>query len=532
MPSVREKKPAAPWPRRARRLLAGSVVAFVLAAGFASCGSPVTRVAGGPRITVTSSPKPTLRMLPLLAGTAWQAVLGQVGPGGHVSLKTALAAFALAFGPVPGARAPHGARALILSGDVALDWVLARWEQLAPTQREAVLADLDAQAPPHDVAAVWPRGEQRAGAANGGRTFLAGPAPSNPNELCQTVSSPQVAALAGQIPAVVGRIDAHLGGTLHSAIGLHLVLNTHNLGGNAGMYAAGCVGRQMAISGPVDNCTVHVNPVMLGEGSTVLHDYLIHELMHCAYFRQLGAAAYDLPSWLNEGSSEWVMSVLGTPFENVLYQSWDRYLQAPAGSLFARTYSAVGFFAHEAEDQIDVWHLLMAMGAAFLRSGSNAAAWHAAEVTPRFIETWGSGYAEGRAPGAAWETSGPNLPEDRFPLKHATLADGGSVAVTSPPAATNIKQVDIAAQVVLIAFSSGDGLVSLGGGAGSSAENIENPYCTIPSGCRCPSGSPHAGVYFASMDGGTQYASVSDGLQSGSLTLTGFSLEAYCDASQ
>src|SRR5450756_2110555 len=59
--------------------------------------------------------------------TAWQQTLNEVRPNGTVSTSTALSAFALAIGPVPGARPVSGPKQLIPSGTLAVQWVLGHW---------------------------------------------------------------------------------------------------------------------------------------------------------------------------------------------------------------------------------------------------------------------------------------------------------------------------------------------------------------------------------------------------------------------
>src|SRR5438445_8523960 len=55
--------------------------------------------------------------------SAWQRILDQTQPDGSVGLPTALAAFALAVGPIPGAAAPSGPAQVIPSGTLAVNWV-------------------------------------------------------------------------------------------------------------------------------------------------------------------------------------------------------------------------------------------------------------------------------------------------------------------------------------------------------------------------------------------------------------------------
>src|ERR1700686_4566224 len=71
-------------------------------------------------------------------GPAWKGVLGQVQPDGTVSLATALAAFTLAVGPLPGVTTPAGPTGQLIDGTVGVRWVIGHWAQLTAAQQQAV----------------------------------------------------------------------------------------------------------------------------------------------------------------------------------------------------------------------------------------------------------------------------------------------------------------------------------------------------------------------------------------------------------
>src|SRR5262245_9743338 len=74
--------------------------------------------------------------------TAWQSVLGQMSPDGSVTTETALSAFAMAIGPVPGAVVPAGPSQEIVSGTIAIRWIMRHWGDLSAAQHSAILTDL------------------------------------------------------------------------------------------------------------------------------------------------------------------------------------------------------------------------------------------------------------------------------------------------------------------------------------------------------------------------------------------------------
>jgi hypothetical protein len=73
-----------------------------------------------------------------LPTTAWGRVLDQIRPDGSVSESTALQAFALAYGPVPGVHPPAGRSQSIPDATQAAAWILRYRQRLPSRQRQAV----------------------------------------------------------------------------------------------------------------------------------------------------------------------------------------------------------------------------------------------------------------------------------------------------------------------------------------------------------------------------------------------------------
>src|SRR5215471_10222465 len=101
-------------------LLAATVTALVTA----GCGG-----GPGPTTAPTGGGEP-----------AFQRVLDRIGPDGQIDKTTALQAFAVAFGRLPGVPRPHGPAMRLGSGTGPLRWVMALLGQVTPAQRAAVLA--------------------------------------------------------------------------------------------------------------------------------------------------------------------------------------------------------------------------------------------------------------------------------------------------------------------------------------------------------------------------------------------------------
>ena len=69
---------------------------------------------------------------------SWQRVLAGIDARGRVSRSTALAAFSLAYGPLPGVRTPRGHHAPIPSGTLAALWALSYAPRLSAAQRAVI----------------------------------------------------------------------------------------------------------------------------------------------------------------------------------------------------------------------------------------------------------------------------------------------------------------------------------------------------------------------------------------------------------
>lgn len=472
--------------------------------------------------------------------SAWQQTLNQVQPDGGVSLSTALSAFAQAIGPLPGApTAASTSSDAIPSGTIAVEWILAKWNQLSAAQQKAVRSDLGVPAggsAPGSADSAGSAGSASTAsdadattAAPAAGTQLMGGAPSSPNPQlpCASADSAGAAPYRADLPGIESDIASHLGRPLNLTV--YISVNTSQLEANSKMYTWPCQGTTPASNG-VSGCTIHVNPAATVPGFTDAdrRDFLIHEVMHCFLFDQFGLAYDSMPAWYVEGVPTWVMTVLGTG-DPVSSKDWVQYLDSPATSLFKRSYDALGFYAQLQQNGVDVWKAIDPIGSA-LASGGSSAGWNAAGITQQFLDSWGSGYATGRFPGDAWDAAGPNLPHYTDAIPDGSLNDGGSVTLKAPAAATAIEQVDINAQVVQFApGGSASGRVSLDGSSDavlSDAAGVD--YCTLGTSCQCPAGSEGDGTQFTPLASGEHYLTVTGGLSAGSVQATGMTLADAC----
>ena len=486
---------------RMRRVLV-AVLAIALTGGVGACTSGRN-----------GSAKPSAPAGP----SAWDLTLRRVGPDGRVDLATALSAFALAIGPVPGGVPVPGPAAAIPSGTLALRWVLGHWNELSAEQRAAVLADLGASA---------------ATTAPAGLVLRAPRAPSpNPSLACLPADSAGAQPYRAQVADIEAELAAHLGRPFPFPNSVVVSVNARNLEGPSLMYVYPC-GR--TARGTYTGCTVHINPRTTGGSFTdaEVHSFLIHELTHCYLDGRFGVAYGDMPQWYVEGAPTWVMAQLGTSSVR-LGGIWKDYLDNQSWELYRRTYSGLGFFVHLAETGTDVWKAIDAIGAAMQPLAANGpvaetgAGWAAAGVTPAFLDSWGGGFVQGQYPGAAWSSTGPNLPRYQPALPAARLRDGDTLTLTAKEFSATGEQLDVDAQVVTAAPGAGTtGRMTLGDGR-DAVLGAGGPYCTV-AGCACPAGSPGDGTHFDAMAGGQQYVGLTGGAKAGTVTLVGQSLADFC----
>jgi hypothetical protein len=488
---------------RSRHILSALAIATVIAAFLPACSS-----------SSNPSPQPSTPAPP----SAWQTVLNQIQPDGSVSVTTALSAFVLAVGPVPGVSAPAGPPQIIPSGTLAVTWVLRHWKDLNKDQQSAVLTDMGVPTATNQPAAY----------------VAPAKAPTtDPNLACLTADSAGAAKYRAMIDAIVPTITARLGRPLTVAAGTFVSVNTKDLepksnGEPSLMYTWRCTKPKSNVT---SGCTIHVNATTASGAFTdsELRSFMTHEVMHCFLYDKFGAAYDTMPPWYVEGAPTWVLTdVGGGDGSNKLSSFWTEYLDTVAKPLSQRSYDALGFFVHLAETGTDPWKVIDPIGAALAKNPTTAAGFAAAGVTPAFLDSWGSGYLQGRYPGKAWTSTGTNLP----PYQPAVadkghVANGATLTITSPAFAPMAAQIDVDATVVLVNPGAGTaGRLSLGGGQDSTLDN-GGPFCTAAA-CQCPAGSAGAGTKFTHISSGQQFVGLSAGAKAGSVTLVGLSLEDFC----
>lgn len=465
--------------------------------------------------------------------TPWDKTLDRIKPDGTVDTATALSAFVQAIGPIPGVTSP-GPSNDVVSGTIAVRWVFAHWRDLTAQQQAAVRTDLGAPASSGTHRFVGPDVALPTSKSN------------DPDMACLTADSPDTLMYRGLFNDIVDDIASHLHRQLSIRDHVFFAANTTTKfkggTGAAAMYTWGCSDNQRKSesteSGKVTGCTIHVNPDAQfgGAQSDSVQGRLVHEVMHCFFYDLLGTvqAEANLPDWFGEGAPSWVQSVLG-PGDESLTSFWDRYLTVPQASLAQRTYTGVGFFVHLAETGTDPWGVLDAMATAMAKDGSTATGWRVANPTGDFLDTWGSSFAQGRYPGSAWTSGGPNLQQYQTGnYRDKDLPNDGFVPFSSNPAAAGLLNLNVTAEIVQVQpdaaahgqFSIGDGSsVDLATAAGQT-------YCTLAAAdCKCPADSAKADTTFTHLTPGTHWLGLTGGLDAASVQVKGLSFEDFCQNS-
>lgn len=220
-----------------------------------------------------------------------------------------------------------------------------------------------------------------------------------------------------EVQAVSRKIAGHIG---HGpGLPIKVVVNTKQLYGNSPAYTF-AYDSSGGTAGAPAKCETFINPSFPKEDTEYQTLALIHEVFHCyeAADYPTVAAYIDAPAWLIEGEAEWVGATLA-PTELPV---WNDYLTRLSTSLFARSYDAIGFYAHMTNSGQDTWHLLDKM----LKAGGSAAAYNvAANKTLRL--TWASSLARQSGFGKGWQTTGPGITSATVHPGIQVLANGSDL---------------------------------------------------------------------------------------------------------
>jgi hypothetical protein len=254
--------------------------------------------------------------------TAWGRAVAGIRPDGTVPLDTALAAFSVAFGPLPGVEPLQGDPEVIGSASGPTRWILNYWDELTPDQQAAVdrylAVDGLTSVRTDPVAALNPL--TAAVLDESGFQRLA-------NEMEAKVSEKLSRTLGVPIEVVLRDLEP-------SEAGETLFANTIPLD------AAGKPAR--ASTPKMASCQVQVGKAtQILEGVVDQEAILAHEVFHCFQYslaKKL-ADALAMPAWLAEGAGAWVgeeVAAGGSTIGNKYWLGWmatpTRARTRPSGS--------------------------------------------------------------------------------------------------------------------------------------------------------------------------------------------------------
>jgi hypothetical protein len=325
--------------------------------------------------------------------SAWDALLARVaGRSGRADAATAAQAFSLAVAPLPGVRVPKGPKGSIPEGTLAISWMLANYGRLTPGVRQA-----------------FDRAVRRAFGLSG-----------HPG-----AAGAKLDAIKAQAVTFVGQKTG-----VDLTLPISIVRGYPASGRGAAALAVDAAGKYRS-GQPAARCVISVR----GNASRTL---IAHEVFHCLQV-QLAGRADALPSldggraWLGEGSASYAGCLFSQDGAAPYKRAYAGYLEQPTTPLDARTYDAVGFFAHL--DQIGAGALGSVKNA--IGAPSLAAAYPALlnEGGSDIFGSWASSLYRTPARGTAWDVSGACAPARSHAADPTPIVVSGKPPITLTAAA-------------------------------------------------------------------------------------------------
>ncbi|HYF28109.1 MAG TPA: hypothetical protein VD931_20360, partial [Baekduia sp.] len=310
--------------------------------------------------------------------TAWQRTLDQIRPDGSITPQTALQAFAIAYGSIPGATRP-ATRIGAAEPTLAISMVERVWGQLTPEQRAAIDRKLGA---PHDA------GQPRQARA------------------AQTLTpDPQAQALADKYVDLYERLMPGSRAVVR-VFRANQEIVAATTGGFA--FADALMIREGGVwgVGAVQFCRVRIPPFGQRQAGTPFYELVLaHEVFHCAQQQLLGGGR-PRGWWIEEGSADWAANAVFRVSRDVGGGNMLAWFQTPERSLLSRSYDAVGFWG--AADTAGGPGTLWAKLPAVFRAGSAFESFAlAGGTTAPLLETWPSGAYGLPDLGGPWQQRNP-----------------------------------------------------------------------------------------------------------------------------
>jgi hypothetical protein len=502
--------------RRRRRVTAWRALALLLVATLCACSaqSPLPAPTGsasappGQSGSTSAQPSPELSPTPVQE-SAWDDVVGQISDDGEVSLQTALDAFVLAIGPLPGVAPPAGAGATIPSGTGAVRWLLGHWNELTTEQQAA-------------VDAYFPTPPQTSGT-----NIIAADARGTPPSVTLADLQQDLSAMRDQVKATIA---LNLGRDLLTPI---QVIITNSTNGRA-LAATMAVNDHGQKTGLMAACRIYVYPSGQAAVGAERVSMMAHEVFHCFQFSLTTIDAFNAPGtrpWIAEGIPAWVGETIAGGSSNSAGW-WAGWLEKPEErALFRRSYDMIGLYSHVARNGYNVWSMLDPLLRAAYDGGNDGAYKALVDATGnKMLDSWGPAYVRQPSLGPAWDFSGPGITANRADVETILLRGPAGGVLRQVPAYTALPlDIDISAEVAVLDAPGAHGLVRFSGSTDQTLATVSgHPLCTVAGGCVCPNGSPGAGTAFADVAAGHAELGAYGHLQGAQIQLSGYTLEAFC----
>jgi hypothetical protein len=421
-----------------------------------------------------------------------------VDRSGRVSMRTALGLFADTVAPLPGVKAVPAPSSL-RSGTGPIRWTLGYYARLSPADRRAVDRAL---------------------------SFGVGRSPGS--GLAADAEQTKWEAL---IHEAIDRISKHLGLSLAPTIEVELSnVQPKDKGVGAETTATA------ATAEPTGSLTCHftIRPTGRKDSLGYQREIAAHESFHCVQVAIMGVAKYDVaPPWLIEGSANWVGSTIGDEWNGYQIPDhwWDEWIGLADLSLFKRSYSAMGFYAHLDESGLSPWSVLPEL----LTSPDPKEAARALvdKAGARFLDSWGSGVFRDHALGFPWDTTGPDITNAYYyGAVHWVVGNGSRVPVSvNDEEGAFFSVVDLRADVIQIEPVGGDRAWGrLRSATGAEEDLTLQAYCARADGCVCPPGSAGSADKLPRIASGDARVAVAHHRESKGVYVVGRSLDDYCKA--
>ncbi len=317
------------------------------------------------------------RLTRVLSLTTWDLTLDQVQADGSYSPKTALRAFALVYGPLPGVTVPKNATGGPFDATIVQGMVGRVWNRLSAAQQRAIDQKIGA---PHDSASP-------AVATAASLTFS-----DKYTALAQHYQSLYLSKVTGAHALTIQAYTSDKALSAKSGGGALATASPRNSSGDWG-------------SGTPTTCVIKVAPETTAKGASWEKLVMAHEAFHCIEYSIL-PDWQDRGDWIMEGMADWAETEIEPGLAPLDTGSYSEYLQTPGVPLEMRDYDGMGFW-HRADEVFGNGSLWRKVQAILLAPNDGAAFAAAGADQTTFLQQWASGLRRDGQGGAPWNQKQP-----------------------------------------------------------------------------------------------------------------------------